>query len=135
MRELELKNILNTNRISITQRDALVDTIIKNTELFTTLWELVLQEDQTDRWHCSWVFDNVLRKNLNLLIPILPSFTENISKLNSESVIRPVAHSCELVAKALYLKKNSSLILAITHTHKEILIESCFTKIFHNTAI
>lgn len=122
----ELLARLNSGRICMDERDAIVDDILQSPELLRPLIQLVFKEDNTENWHCSWVFDNVMRRNLSLLIPHLDVFCEGLNTLKSESVIRPMAHTCELLAIAYYVKMNKSFREGLNNRHLELITESCF---------
>ena len=126
MTEKELLGRFNAGRIYMDERDAIVDDILQSPELLRPLLQLVFKEDNTENWHCSWVFDNVMRRNLSLLIPHLDVFCEGLNTLKSESVIRPMAHTCELLSIAYYVKKDISFQEGLNNRHLELITESCF---------
>lgn len=129
MTEKELTQILDAGRISMAKRDELVEAIIKSPrsiELTGHLLHLVFEEDKTDLWQSSWVFDNVMRKKLSLLFPHIDAFCTSLSSLKSESVIRPMAHTCELLILKYFKKKDPSVINSLKTKHLEEIAEACF---------
>lgn len=132
MTKEEFSKYLNQGRIFMDERDRLVTIVLDNPELTCHLLDLVLEEDNTEFWHCSWVFDNVMRKNLLLLLPCLDSFCNNLTNLKSESVLRPMAHICELLTLGYFKQKKPELENHITNHHLEQITESCFDWLIGN---
>ena len=126
MTEIELKKRLNSGRISMMERDELVDEILSNPKLTGPLLGMVHDEDNTENWWCSWVFDHVMRKHLRLILPHIDTFCNGLRTLKSESVIRPMAHTCELLALAIYRKKQPLFVEKVSMAHREELTERCF---------
>ena len=121
-----LKKTLNSGRISKDQRDFLVDTILFHPALVETLWEEVLLEDKNNTFNASWVLDNVLRKDLRLLLPHLDKFCGALAHLQSDSVIRPVAHICEMLVLCYFKKKSPDCLKYLKKPHLEAITEVCF---------
>ena len=129
MTKANLNNILGTGRISMARRDELVKGIITSSasiDLTGHLLQLVFQEDDTDLWQSSWVFDNVMRKDLSLLLPHITIFCNRLGSLKSESVIRPMAHICELLTMQYFVKENPKFRQQLTVAHLEQIAEACF---------
>lgn len=117
---------LNTGRISKDERDELAGEVLKNPQLTGPLLKLVFEEDKTGLWHCSWVFDTVMRKNLSLLLPHLDTFVNGLEFLKSESVIRPMSHTCELLILRFFEKKDSLFTEHLKPNYLEKITEVCF---------
>ncbi|GGG47385.1 hypothetical protein GCM10011414_16350 [Croceivirga lutea] len=132
MTKQEFSKHLSQGRIFMNERDRLVTVVLNNPNLTCHLLDLVLAEDKTEYWHCSWVFDNVMRKNLILLLPCLDTFSNNLKSLTSESVLRPMAHICELLTLGYFKHKNPELRAHLTNNHLEKITESCFDWLIGN---
>lgn len=129
MTKKELTQILDAGRISMARRDEVVTAITqsqKSIELTGHLLQLVFEEDKTDLWQSSWVFDNVMRKDLSLLLPHIDAFCTSLSSLKSQSVIRPMAHTCELLILKYFKKKDPSIVQTLKTNHLEQITEVCF---------
>lgn len=136
MTKSELKLRLNNGRISSQERDFLIDAILTNPSLFGILLKLVYQEDTTKNWHCSWVYDHVLRKQLSLILPHMPLFTQNLGNLQSQSVIRPMAHTCQQISLAYYKDQQKNFQQTLTTKQLKLMTEACFAWLIdrHNIA-
>ena len=124
-----LTKALEAGRISMTTRDELVTSITKSSsavDLTGHLLQLVFEEDKTDLWQSSWVFDNVMRKNLSLLLPHIDLFCGKLASLKSESVLRPMAHTCELLVLHYFVKKNPEYLKSLKISNLEKIAEVCF---------
>ncbi len=108
------------------ERDELVYGILAYPNLTGPLLQFVFEEDKTDSWSCSWVFQNVMRKQLKLVLPHIDIFCNELKNLKSESVIRPMAHVCEMLALAVYHKKIPVFIEKVIWKHREEITERCF---------
>jgi hypothetical protein len=100
--------------------------IIKDPELIPKLIEILFMVDDKMSCKAAWVLEYVFNEDLEVLLPYLDTFTENIHKVHFDSAVRPVAKICELLAKAFYYKENNSVKSALQFKHKEKIIETCF---------
>ncbi len=117
---------LNSGRLSKSRIDSLVQSLLNHHELVQPLLIEVFRQDKNDEFNASWVFDHLMRKKLGLLLPHLELFTLEIKQLTSESCIRPIAHTCQLLAEAYFKKKNQEVIESMTSTQLERLVDCCF---------
>lgn len=104
----------------------LVDDLYEAPELVNTLLKAIWMEDKGGTFTASWVFDYLMRKDLDLLLPYITEFTDGLEKLKSESCIRPVAHVCELLVLESYKKKNSDYIEALDTNALTKIVAACF---------
>lgn len=129
MTKVELTKALESGRISTPRRDEIVNDILQSTNavaLTGHLLQLVFEEDKTDLWQSSWVFDNVMRKRLSLLLPHIEIFCSSLTSLHSESVIRPMAHTCESLVLQYFKKRDVKVIQTLDTLHLEKIAEACF---------
>ncbi|WP_222984456.1 hypothetical protein [Flagellimonas meishanensis] len=126
MTEAQLHTLLNSGRLSKAQVSGLVMDLEQHPSLANALLQQVLLEDREGTFNASWTFDNLMRKKLVYLIPIMDDFTEGLSKLRSDSCIRSMAHVCEMVTMAYFKKKDSFFRNNITDSHLEKIMTACF---------
>lgn len=126
MTKEELHISLNSGRISKSQIDVLVSQLEKVPQLTEELFNEVLLEDKIGTFNASWTFDHLMRKKLNYLLPFFENFANGLSKLQTESCIRPIAHVCEMVCEAYFKKNNPDFTQNITDDQLEKILTSCF---------
>ncbi|AUS04160.1 adenylosuccinate lyase [Pseudotamlana carrageenivorans] len=100
--------------------------ILANPELVPKLLEVLFVVDDKISPKAGWVLEAVCRLSLEPLLPYLNLFTENIHKVHIDSAVRPVAKICELIALSYTGKEPHTVKTALTATHKERIIETCF---------
>ena len=100
--------------------------VIDKPESITSLLEILFMVDDKTSSKAAWVLEFVCNENLELILPHLDAFTEQINKVHLDSAIRPVAKISEMLAKAFYSKENNSFKSALQFKHKEKIIETCF---------
>jgi len=100
--------------------------VINDPELIEKLMEVLFMVDDKMSCKAAWVLEFACNEDLEVLLPYLDIFTENIHKVQLDSAVRPVAKICELLAKTIYSKENNSVKSALQFKHKEKIIETCF---------
>lgn len=142
----ELKAHLNSRRLNKVRIDELVQVLSYRPELTAPLLEEVFAQDASgDSFNASWVFDHLMRKKLDFLLPHLDSFVKGTAKLKSESCMRPMAHVLEMLNEEYFKKNNALYQKTITNEHHGVMIETCFdwlisehkvaTKVFGMTSL
>lgn len=141
----ELHRQLNAGRINKPDVDRIVARVLASPELVGPLFKEVGIHDKEDNFAASWIFDHVMRKKLELIIPLLNDFIEGLNQMQSESSIRPMAHICQLLTQAYYKAKHPLFIDALSLAHLEKMATVCFdwlieehkvaTKVFAMTSL
>ena len=141
----ELHRQLNTGRINKPDVDRLVAHVLASPELVGPLFKEVGIHDKEDNFAASWTFDHVMRKKLELIVPILNDFIEGLDQVQSESSIRPMAHICQLLTQAYYKAKRPLFRNALSLSYLETMATVCFdwlieehkvaTKVFAMTSL
>lgn len=126
MSKEKLDSLILTNRLYTPQRNEAVALILDNPETIPFLLQTIFKKVSPGDFNAAWVLDNVLRKNLSLILPHLDSFCTGLKDLQSESTIRPMAKICESLAFAYFEKKNENIQQALTTAHLERISEICF---------
>lgn len=128
--QLHLK--LNSGRLSKEKILQLVEELIQAPELVGILLKAIWEEDKEGTFNASWVFDHLMRKKLDYLLPYINDFANGLENLKSESCIRPMAHVCELVTETYFEKKYELFITHISNQHLEQIVNACFSWLIDN---
>ncbi|MDT0621863.1 hypothetical protein [Croceitalea vernalis] len=125
MKEEQLYRRLNSGRLSKTEIDELVNELMDYPNLTEMLLQEVFRQDKEHDFNASWVFDHLMRKKLKYLLPHFEFFSKELKNLVSESCLRPMAHTCELITIA-YFKGEKEFVNVITNQQLERLVDVCF---------
>ncbi len=115
-----IENASRENRLRVS------NVVINNHQLFPVLLEIVFDIDNRMSIKAAWVLEFVCKEKLEWLIPHLDYFCENIHKVQFDSVVRPIAKICEILAKAYTSKKERRFCEEIKDYHIEKMIEAGF---------
>lgn len=126
MTKEQLITELSSRRLSKNDVDELASLVVENPSLVAVVLKRVFEEDGTGYFNAAWVFDNVMRKDLGLLLPHIDLFISGLPSLTSESSIRPMAHVCEMLAKAYFKKGDASFQKRVSDQDLEQLVTVCF---------
>ena len=100
--------------------------VLDDMSLFPKLLEITFMVDDKVSSRAAWVFEYVCMDYVYAIVPHLDMFTINISKVHSDSAVRPIAKVCEKLIKTYYSKNEIVLKQMIKPLHKERIIEACF---------
>ena len=129
----ELRAHLNTHRLNKVRIDELVQALSYRPELTSPLLEEVFAQDALgDSFNASWVFDHLMRKKLDFLLPHVNRFVEGTAKLKTESCMRPMAHVLELLNERYFKKEDPKYIEVITPQLQEQMVTICFDWLIEN---
>ncbi|WP_350292118.1 adenylosuccinate lyase [uncultured Croceitalea sp.] len=117
---------LNSGRLSKNKILELVEELLHAPDLVGELLKAIWIEDKENTFNASWVFDHLMRKKLDFLLPFIDDFANGLENLESESCIRPMAHVCELLVLAKYKKKNPKYIRGLSSSVLEKIVSACF---------
>lgn len=126
MTEQQLRETLNSGRLSKPKIDQLVTYLLEFPKLVECLLQEVFLEDKEGTFNASWTFDHLMRKKTEYLLPYMDLFASGLGQLQSESCIRPMAHVCELVMEEYFTKKNPLFQKTLTASQLELILTSCF---------
>ena len=120
----ELQNLGNAAREN---RQRVANIVLANQDLFEPLVQVTFQVNQPISVKAAWVLEWICtHHNLNLIIPQLPFFTQNIQYLTLDSAIRPCAKICEHIANAYYSKNDNKIKHHLTEEHIQAILETGF---------
>ncbi len=120
---VQINSIRNAKRI---YRDDVANFVIENLETFPFLVELTFSDQKEVAIKSSWILELVCLHNINLLAPNIDYFTENLDKPSNESILRPLAKICFLIAEAYFSKTDHQIKSKVTEQHKNKIIEVTF---------
>ncbi|MFK5879592.1 MAG: adenylosuccinate lyase [Flavobacteriaceae bacterium] len=136
MNKEQLGNIINSKVTSYREyRIKYAELVINDKSLFLPLLELAFDETNEASVKVSWVLDFVSREKLEWFYPHLDFFTDNISKVKHDSIVRPMARICELLAKAHNSKKNTKTDNYLTKIHIDKIVETGFDWMISNQKV
>ncbi|MCF6297636.1 MAG: hypothetical protein L3J08_06585 [Flavobacteriaceae bacterium] len=125
----EIISIKNAKRI---YRDRATSFVIKNPEIFPFLLELTFENEKRMAIKSSWVLELVCFENINLLIPHLNYFVENLHNVNHESMLRPLSKICSFIANIYDLSNQNEIKKKLTTENKIQIIEVSFDWLIGN---
>jgi hypothetical protein len=100
--------------------------IIDHPEYFPDLLDFCFKTELKISHKAAWVLEIVCEEQMDLLLPHLDGFFENIPKVKKDQAVRPLAKICLMLAKKYYKKKDQKVVKTLTNKHKEIMTECCF---------
>ena len=106
-----------------------------NPDLVPKLLDILFRVDDKISPRAAWVFEFMCNDDIDTIIPYLDTFTKNMHKVHLDSAVRPVAKICEFLAKAFTSKLANNIKKALTETHKERIIETCFDYMINDEKI
>lgn len=130
---LQINEMVNAKRI---YRDAVTKFVIDNKETIPFLVELTFGDQKKVAIKSSWVLELVCLQNINYLDSSIDYFIDNIDRPSDESILRPLAKICFLIAKAYFSKTDNLIKSKITESHKNKIITLSFDWLItdHNVA-
>ena len=119
-----LKSMENAKREN---RNMVAIIVYKHKELFKYLIEFTFLIDDKISIRAAWILEWICTHgNVSWMLPHLDEFTQNISKLQFDSAIRPCAKICEQIATAYTSKKENEFQTALTQEHINAIVEAGF---------
>ncbi len=120
----EIKNIENAKRDN---RQRVASLVSENIDLMTPLVDLTFMVNDKISIRAAWILEWICtHDNLDLILPYLDTFTNEIKGLQFDSALRPCAKICEHLAKAYTHKKETLVKKTLKEYHIEKIIETGF---------
>ncbi|MEX2350639.1 MAG: hypothetical protein WD554_07140 [Flavobacteriaceae bacterium] len=107
-------------------REELANYILDNPDYFQQLLETCSRVDEDISYKAAWILEMVCLNNIQLLIPHLDKFLDNISKIYKPQAVRPMAKICEELTLYYYSKKETTIQFVLSKKQREQLTEICF---------
>ena len=122
----ELHKVLDYKTATRVNRQKAAQWVLNRMESFPLLLEYSFTRSDDIAHKSAWVLEFICRKQLYHLYSHLDFFTENLSKVKKDQILRPMAHLCALLCIEYYQKKNRQLSNVFSEKHKTQMTESCF---------
>jgi hypothetical protein len=120
----QLHSIENAKRDN---RQRVANIVLERPELIAPLIEITFDAHNKVSIRAAWILEWICSHNdLNLILPYLDSFTEQLGLLSFDSAIRPCAKVCEHLAVAYTHKKDNQVKKALKPIHITQIIETGF---------
>ena len=100
--------------------------ILDKPECFREVLEFCFKTEDEISYKAAWALEFVCLEKMDLLLPHLDYFFENIPKLHKDQSLRPMAKICATLCELNYKTQNSKILTTFTEAHKKTLTECCF---------
>ena len=124
METLEEK-LNNTNAYRQTRLDV-ARWVLDRPESIKELLDFCFHTEDTISYKAAWILEYVCTERLELLLPHLDYYLENLPKVNRDQALRPMAKILEMLAVGYYKNVDEKVIARLTTVHKGQMIEFCF---------
>ena len=133
MVETDLYRILYGKRLGKKDIDVLVQKILPLPKLVGVLIHVIFEQDRSkDNLNACWVFDHLMRKDLDLLLPYINELIPKLPLITWETTMRPIARILEGLNHAYFIKKTPKYLQAVSYLHQEIMAEVLFDWLIGN---
>ena len=126
MTEKEFRNALKNLNSSRESRLKQAQIVKNDMSLFPYLIAMIFKVDDKISYHAAWVLEFVCADNIDVIIPHLDTFTENIHRFHFDSAIRPISKICVFMANAYISKEDNELKKFLLPKYRERIVETCF---------
>jgi len=100
--------------------------VIDHPETFPQLLEICFKVDNKISYKAAWILEYVCTEKLEMLLPYLDVFFENIPKVHKDQSVRPFSKICLMLAKKYYIKKDELVVNSLKKKHRQTMTECCF---------
>ena len=107
-------------------RQDIANWVMDHPENFPDLLNFCFNTSLSISHKAAWVLEIVCDEQLDLLLPHLDLFFENIPKVKKDQAVRPLSKICLMLANKFYKKKIPSVLNSFKKDHKETMTECCF---------
>ena len=120
----ELNNIENAKRDN---RQRVANIVSERPDLMEPLVAITFMVDEKVSIKAAWILEWICTHNdLNLILPYLDDFTQQINLLHFDSAVRPCAKICEHLAVAFTNKKENLVKETLKSAHIDRIVETGF---------
>jgi len=100
--------------------------VLNNPPSISPLMEIAFEDNGVISSKACWILEFVAKKNIQLILTHIDTFTLGFSKVQLDSSVRPMAKICELLMKAFFSKSKSDVQTKLKQYHLEKITTSCF---------
>lgn len=126
MTQAELTRSLDYVDATREKRLQMAKLILQAPELMTPLFKIAFNGQDPISSKACWILEYVAKQNLDLILPHIDLFSQNIRNLNLDSSVRPMAKICEFLTKAYFSKKKNKTKTTLANSHLELMATACF---------
>ncbi len=120
----QINAVINAKRV---YRETAAEFVINHPETFPFLLELVFADKKRTSIKAAWVLEFVCHENLELILPELDFFIDNLKIIKEESALRPITKVCNFILNGdYYHPKTPKIILILSQEQSNKLIENNF---------
>ncbi len=124
---ISLLKQLTTLKAYRKDREQVAKWVVDNKIVFPLLLKYCYQTDNEISYKAAWVLEIICLRKIELLLPYLDAFLENIPKIHKNQAVRPMAKICEILLIDFYSQKQKKTIpLLFLKKHRNQLVEICF---------
>ncbi len=127
--KLQYANHSRENRTKLSKE------VLNNPNLLPELFNICLKNEDQTSVKAYWIFEYSCRNSIEIIIPFLDSFIENLDKVNFASSKRPASTICELICESYFIKKLPIIKDSITTIHLNKIAETCFDWLINNEKV
>ncbi|WP_347372779.1 adenylosuccinate lyase [Aequorivita sp. Q41] len=109
--------------------------VLSNPKCLPALLEFCFKNDGDINFKAAWVLEFVCIDKIQLLLPHLDYFFENLPRVTHESALRSLAKICELLTIRCYKNKDTLVINSLNESHKNIMTECSFDWLITNKKV
>jgi hypothetical protein len=130
---LKAKEIIKNLGVATRENRCIAATyFIEHPNDFEILLNCVFKTKNKHHYKAAWILELVLKKHFDWLLPHLDFFTENLSRLQNDSAIRPIAKICEWIGKEYTAKSKNQIKNILTDKHISKIVENGFDWLIGN---
>jgi len=109
--------------------------VIDHPETFSELLNICFKTDEKISYKAAWILEYVCAEKLEMLLPYLDVFFENIPKSHIDQAVRPFSKICLMLAKQYYIKKDDLVVHSLKQKHRQTMTECCFDWLITNQKV
>lgn len=126
MSDIDLIESLKCVSASRESRIKLAARFVASPRELPDLLNLAFAEKKAVSEKACWILDMVMRDKLELLLPHLDYFCQNLGKAKLDGSVRPLAKICEMLILTTLRSQNPVFVDALTENHLEAITTACF---------
>ena len=117
---------LNFPRAYRKTRLELAHWVIDHPKTFPELLSICFDEESKISHKAAWILEFVCTEKIEMLLPHLDLFFNQIPKARKDQSVRPFSKICLMLSKLIYKKKDILVINSLSQQHKEAMISCGF---------
>lgn len=120
-----LKNKIDQSNAHRSSRDENAQFILSNLDLFPEFIAMAFNVSDKNHFKACWILELVLEEKLELLLPYLDRYCENLKNYTNHSAIRSISKICLFLSK-YHIKKLKLNAIVLSDKQIQLIFEKCF---------